>query len=448
MKTRRNMTDIQLSIDWLKTDEKDALLRDTSGYLTINIADINLTTNFDIWSKKVRSSVLVSAYPLAAWLVNSWWRLHYEPLIKPGIKPSHDWRMAHELGAANHGYVWPAMLFSPDGEAMNIWAEALLQENQSVSYLVALRGAESVALADFSRELDIFINAVIERQIAMGHRTTELSALWSLLQEERADAKIARMRKLEARLGYDAESCPDDLLQRIIRLELVTGNAAMEELAPALGHESEAQILTAIDHLQDLKGIQGKPEIVPFGAESCCPQSAPWRQGTKAAKALRSQMGNSEKPVTDSELYALLGITSGEVAGYDVNRRCAVSVAKSANNGAFEYLPRKRHPDARRFEFARFLGGYCMGSSNELTGWLVSSELTTAQQKRQRAFAAEFLCPVESLTGFLAEDFSENAIEDASDYFGVSEQTVTSVLQNNGYLENSRECDVPYRLVC
>lgn len=78
----------------------------------------------------------------------------------------------------------------------------------------------------------------------------------------------------------------------------------------------------------------------------------------------------------------------------------------------------------------------------------MSSELTTAQQKRQRAFAAEFLCPVESLTGFLAEDFSENAIEDASDYFGVSEQTVTSVLQNNGYLENSRECDVPYRLVC
>ena len=441
------MTDLQLSIDWLTTDEKDVLLRDTSGYLTVNVAGTNLTTHFDIWSKKVCESVLVSAYPLASWLVNSWWRLHYEPLSKPGIKPSHDWRMAHELGAANHGYVWPALLFSPDGEAMNIWAEALVQENQSVSYLAALRGAKSVALADFSRELDTFISAVIERQTAMGHRSTDLSALWTLLQDERADAETANMRKLEARLGYDAESCPDDLLRRIMHFGQVTGNAAMDELAPVLGREDEAHVLTAIDNLIDLKGIEGKPEIEPFGIGPCCPQLAPWHQGVKAAKALRRQMGNIEKPVADGDLYTLLGLTSGAVNGYDVNRRCAVSVARPAGNGAFEYLPRKRHPDARRFEFARFLGGYCMGSS-ESPGWLVSSELTTARQKRQRAFAAEFLCPGESLTGFLAGDLSENAIEDASDYFGVSEQTVTSVLQNNGYLENPRECDLPYRLVC
>ncbi|MBK4118771.1 hypothetical protein JHE03_21005, partial [Pluralibacter gergoviae] len=51
------MTDLQLSIDWLTTDEKDVLLRDTSGYLTVNVAGTNLTTHFDIWSKKVCESV-------------------------------------------------------------------------------------------------------------------------------------------------------------------------------------------------------------------------------------------------------------------------------------------------------------------------------------------------------------------------------------------------------
>jgi len=68
-------------------------------------------------------------------------------------------------------------------------------------------------------------------------------------------------------------------------------------------------------------------------------------------------------------------------------------------------------------------------------------------QKFQRAFAAEFLCPVSSLVEFLDGDFSESAVEDAASYFTVSEQTVEALLINNGYFaRQAREADMPYDL--
>ena len=56
----------------------------------------------------------------------------------------------------------------------------------------------------------------------------------------------------------------------------------------------------------------------------------------------------------------------------------------------------------------------------------------TARQKAQRAFAIEFLCPISALENYLKHDFSEEAVEEAAEYFGVSELAVRSHLANHG----------------
>ena len=109
-------------------------------------------------------------------------------------------------------------------------------------------------------------------------------------------------------------------------------------------------------------------------------------------------------------------------------------------------MPRKRHPVGKRFEFARFLADY-VSRAGDSGAWLASTDLATSRQKFQRAFAAEFLCPISSLIGFLGGNFTEPAIEDAASYFGVSEQTVESLLANNGYIGPSQdESRFPYRI--
>ena len=66
------------------------------GMFGLKVGDFSLTRNEDVWSQTIRDTVLVSAYPLAAWMVSSWWRLLYEPLPPTGTRPSVSWRMAHD----------------------------------------------------------------------------------------------------------------------------------------------------------------------------------------------------------------------------------------------------------------------------------------------------------------------------------------------------------------
>ena len=49
----------------------------------------------------------------------------------------------------------------------------------------------------------------------------------------------------------------------------------------------------------------------------------------------------------------------------------------------------------------------------------------------QRAFAAEFLCPINALQAFLDDDLSEERIEEAADYFGVSALTAKNQLASH-----------------
>jgi Zn-dependent peptidase ImmA (M78 family) len=63
--------------------------------------------------------------------------------------------------------------------------------------------------------------------------------------------------------------------------------------------------------------------------------------------------------------------------------------------------------------------------------WLPATDAKTARQKMQRAFAIEFLCPIQSLTAFLDGDFSSDATEEAAEHFGVSHTAVETHLVNN-----------------
>ena len=69
--------------------------------------------------------------------------------------------MAHELGAANDGFVWPQIIFASDPEVMQVWAVPLSDnDNQSVRYVNGLEIPASIALTDFQRDVEDFITAV------------------------------------------------------------------------------------------------------------------------------------------------------------------------------------------------------------------------------------------------------------------------------------------------
>ena len=437
------MTELRINTKWMAAASGEPEVKATAALLDIYVDNISLTRNQDIWAETVRDNVFVSAYPLAMWFASSWWRLNHEPL--PPQQPSHDWRMAHEVGAANHGFVWPRVIFIPDGEAIHVWAGASMTPAQSVQYLQALEVPRPVSLTGFQQSIKHFIHSVLARLDAKGLAGSNLAHLWALVQEDSADPEAFRRRKLEAELGFDPEECPEQALNAALQWKRQVGDAALSELAPAIAASGATPDLAIIGRLASADGIVGTPAISPDSIDHL-EHGAPWERAVHDARALRHKMGNVSGSISNRSLHDLLGLSRESVANWSApTGRSPVAVAMPMHDHQLKFIPRKQNPAGQRFELARFLGEYLRSSPNEAC-WLASTDLGTSRQKYQRAFAAEFLCPIDGLTSFLDGDFSSYAIEEAANTFNVSEQTVTTLLLNNGYIHHHWTGSMPYRM--
>lgn len=437
------MAELRINAKWMASVSGEPEVMATAAWVEMYVDNISLNRNQDIWAETVRDNVFVSAYPLAMWFASSWWRLNHEPL--PMQQPGHNWRMVHELGAANHGFVWPRVIFIPDGEAIHVWAGTSMTLDQSVQYLQALDVPRMITLTGFQQSVERFIHSVLARLDAMGLAGPNLAHLWALVQEDLADPEAVRRRKLEAELGFDPEECPEQALNAALQWESQVGDAALSELAPAIAASGATPDLALIGQLASVGGIVGIPELSPDSIDHL-DHGAPWERAIHDARALRNKIGNVSGPVPDRSLHDLLGMSSEAAANWSAPLgRSPVAVAIPMNDHRLKFVPRRHSPAGKRFELARFLGEYLRPSTHELR-WLVSTDLSTFRQKYQRAFAAEFLCPIDLLTSFLDGDFSSYAIEEAAAEFDVSEQTITSLLLNNGYIHHHGTGSMPYRM--
>ncbi|MEQ9358500.1 ImmA/IrrE family metallo-endopeptidase [Coleofasciculus chthonoplastes] len=446
------MNSLSLNFDWLTSGNDSPEIQQTMGMFGLRVVDISLTQNEDTFSKTIRDTVLVSAYPLAAWIASSWWRLIFEPLPPTNAKPSVNWRMAHELTAANQGFIWPRVILASDTELMQIWSTpSKAVEQQSVRYINGLEGSCPINLHEFELKAEKFIETVLSRLNATGVRDTPLANLWQELQEERSDAYSSQYRRCEAELGFDPDECPESLVEDTLNLAKQIGSKTLSELAPACSKDlSEAQPLSEILKQIQSSGLKGNPDISIDDSVNPDTPQAPWQRGNKVASLLRDAIDIRENSVPDDTLYDLLGLKKSEYEAWTPTHRQRqhISVAVPLKENRFNFHPRKKHPIAKRFELARLIGDYLF-YGNRGESWLTSTDLRTSRQKYQRAFAAEFLCPLSSLQDYLDNDYSESAIEDAGDYFQVSSQTVESILANNGLISSPQsvsdlEASLPY----
>jgi hypothetical protein len=444
------MTKFGFTYDWLSAGNGAPEHVHTTAMLALHIGNVNLMQNDDVWSKSVRESVLVSAYPLAMWLAASWWRLNWEPLPAHGVPPPVDWRLAHEMGAANHGFVWPQIIFASDSEAMQVWAVgSSAKYQQSVRYLNGLDIPVSLSLSDFQRGVDDFIAAVLNRLNAVNCKDTGLWHLWQLIQEDRTDPESAKYRRLEAEMGYDPDECPEALMDKALALQKQIGPAALSELAPVYGKSVTQAPLSAIEEIADSPGLVGVPTDPRSSHGTPSIQGAPWQRAVEAAGAVRQALGNQYNIMDNAHLCELLGINASEIDNWSPAKRNNVAIAVPGPEERYKFMPRKKHPIAKRFELARFLGDYLLTDRTH-GQWLASTDLATSRQKYQRAFAAEFLCPIVALQEYLQDDYSESAVEDAAQHFQVSQTTVETLLTNNGLIPSPfvldyAEARLPYR---
>jgi hypothetical protein len=439
------MNHFQLSHQWTMAQTAELEELHTMCRLELKVGKHTLTQNEDIFSQTISDSVLVSAFPLAHWLASSWWRLLSEPLPSKASCPSSGFRMAHEIAAAGNGYVWPQIVFATDREVMQVWGLPSREgECQSVRYLNGLSTPVALSMAEFESRIENFIVSVIARLDAKNVHRNSLKSLWEEVCVERTDASATAMRRCEAELGYDPDECPTDALISALDVKRRMGDATSSELTPVFGKIGENDSIEQLIALLDSPGITGTPSLPTIVAGEKPRSVYPWQRAVDDARYLRSQMEVSSGPLETSALCDLLGIRLREAEEFRPNKDTKAAIARPLIGGEISLIPRKRHPNGRRFELARFIGDF-LQRPDDTPKWLASTDLSTSRQKYQRAFAAEFLCPIEDLQNFLNGDFSEDSLEDAVDYFGISSDTVTSLLANNNLVYRSdAKAALPY----
>jgi cyclophilin family peptidyl-prolyl cis-trans isomerase len=220
-------------------------------------------------------------------------------------------------------------------------------------------------------------------------------------------------------------------IMQAMRLAETMGPQTFNEIAPLYGRSAQGQVpgLQQFQQMLESPALEARLQVFEDVLQKPIQSRAPWRRAQQLAHALRQHLGLSNEPIPTALLCDLFGLTPQAFESTLPPRRQPIAVAVPGPTGQIALHLRKIYPSARRFELARFIGDVLVTGSRP-ESWYVSSDIPTYRQKIQRAFAAEFLCPAEGAMEQLCGDYSEPAVEQVSERFGVSPEIVENLIAN------------------
>lgn len=427
---------MRFEIEWLGQPEQPAASEELQTRCRIGLSCGNkkLFRHEDLLGEsQVRDAIIASAYPLALWFAANWWRLRWEP-APPAGTTRHDWNMSHMMGAAGSGYAWPNLTFVSDGENMQLTLQPTQEDKGPARYLS--RENIWIPVQAFESCADQLVEQTLSR-LSGRPEQPPLYELWQTVRDERASPTLAAQRQLEARLGFDPEEAPEALMTALTQLAAIRGDAAIQELA-CLGHE---QIRQTLDDIQESLNAAKDAITLPLRSlrhamKRLSPENFPWQEGRDAANAARQQLGVDEGPLSNSKLAELLETRQAFLEDASTYRPLPLGIGEVTTDGRTKVCLGKNRKESRRFMAARMIAaGVYDGREG---GWLPCTNTSTVQQKFQRAFAQEFLCPYQDLINWMdTESPDEDLMEAAAEHFEVSPLLINTVMVSHGHMPHS-----------
>lgn len=429
------MSDLKFNFEWIDPEGAiGAELRATWARFQLLVDGESITRPLDNVSKTVRDSVFLPVYPLAEWLVTHWWFLLNE-IESPRKTNEETYQLRHDLHQAGEGFATPPATFKPLGDLVLIdWRqeEFPLQRIEFVG-----EGTAHVTLENFVTATSQFISSVVGRLTELGIADSLLQQEWKAIQE----ASVEERTFCEAcgALGIDPYNISEATSNTIVRV----GNELPQSL---VGEFFRAADLPRLNEqfrnvVEALKLSRENPvNLVPIKDLRQITQAsvkvagAPWDQGYQVARQLRHELGLNGAVLRSLDDVSRALRVSNEDLNAAINRKLdqsytfdAVVDVNSAGSPGF-VISHKRE-ESLKFSFCRGLFEFLYANENEP---LLVTKTRSDRQKRNRAFASEFLLPAESLRHRVSTSYvDEEEIEDLATDYGVSMWVVEHQLQNH-----------------
>lgn len=337
--------------------------------------------------------------------------------------------MAHHRAAAGGGFVWPDVAFAGDGRNVHISAHPTA--GSPFEPIVYLTGGDATIDAEaFERTVDCFVDVTVARLCATGLETAGLVTAWRGIRDERRDPDTAAYRRLEAVSGFDPDEAPEELMQERLALARDWGTDAVEDVVAALLPGATVDLQRVLEDARRTTDPAVVPDAAGLGlAVATSDRNAPWTVGYRLADELRRRCGLGVDPVDDRRMTTLFGFPAGRAAAPRAVDPVAIAFRVAGSAGDLDVHLSATGTNARRFQFMRLIGGHLTTSSSDR--FVPATRAATARQKVQRAFAAEFLCPIDGLRemfGTRSPDTDE--IDAAAERYGVSSRVVENIWTN------------------
>lgn len=421
----------KFSAVWPKAD-------DDVAEISLRVGERVISRIADTQKQTVRDYFRASSTSLAFWLADNWWRLRCET-IRDFKLPPVDWRLRHELNSASGGALWPPVMIFSVGDriafAPSVGKNVVDGPQSYFEFKIGM-----VAADEYEQELDRLFEAVL----AHCANTVDGKALNALLRQittERADPELAAWRRLEACLGFDPDTAPDEVIDALVKLEEVAGEDGVEEAAQAKPGADAAQCLSLA-----IEATRESAVEVDLSLADCLKRewnlpsyASPWEMAEAAATELRSVIGVPRGLLTHKVFEDIFKVRWADLKSATATARKLPYGARIGGEEKSRVALQTLKPYDRRFELARQFGDAVWRKD---TDFGIVSRSKNDRQKFQRAFANSLLCPFSDLQQVIdVNDPTPEAMQRAARRFGVHESVVRNQLVYKGYLpfENTTE---------
>ncbi len=418
--------DFKIEIEWEDPQAaRGEELRATWSRLRILIDGNRVTQVLDEKSESVRDAVYLPAYPLAEWLAFHWWPMMNEA-GSGDPSANGEFKKRHNLKFAAEGFALPDLSFVTDGGAVYARWTPYAPEASPAKFLSG--GTAVIDQAAFQHEITRFVQTVLARLSAKGIENSTLAAEWDAIQS--VDYEEAEFCRAAGSLGVDPFDLSDKVRNQICEAGIQIPQQALEEFFQAADPEHlRSNVDWILRTIEVLHSSLTRYELPKRFSPKFPRSGEAWKEGYKLARETRRSIGLIDwaEPVH----WGLLAPEASE--GFPICpeqptlRTDAVSFFGANSTAAIVMVGGDIF--SKRFLVARALCDYVISGIDVP---LLLTRSGTRKQRRNRAFAAEFLAPWEGIRScFKGNEADYRVIAELAIRFQVGELLIKHQLENH-----------------
>ena len=416
---------LDFSTEWVKGGVNAIVEeRRTLCDLRIYVDSQNVCVFDDYETNDTLDHLTVPTVHLAEGVAANWWRIFGSRDEEYAIRDDRT------------GFALPDLRFRSDGATFEVIGRSYHSPNPHIRFQID--ASSTLTRAEAEQSLARLIFGVVDRLESSSVHGSEVSTCWKRVSESRNDPRERAFCEAAGALGCDPYSISEADGSFIETLSaLFSDEALIEFLADT--KKKDRSIYTN-EWLRRLENRPQKESILPDSTSIYRSigedvrrdvHDRPWALGYRAARACRRALGAGEETRYGSVTAIARAMGSRHFGATDIlgDIRAVIS---HINGKTHVHLHEHGVVSANNFALARAVGDSVVFRESKRS--VVNNLRHAERQASGRAYAAEFLAPVNEVLG-MDEDGKDT--EEIADEFDVSSQVILDQLHNRQRIEEA-----------